>query len=71
MVLYLHLSPDSSALKDSQVSYQLAKGTILLFDKGKFTKMRDKATLCSRSFVRQTYEVLFSHLIVLSPYFFM
>ena len=59
MVLSLRLGFDSSALEDSSIAYQLAKGTILPNDKEKFAKMRDKATLCYSSLVRKSYEVFF------------
>ena len=71
MVLSLCLGPNSSALKDNQVAYRLVKGTVFSSDKEKFAKMRDKATLCSSSLVRRSYEVLFLYLVDLNPHFFM
>ena len=47
LVLSLRLYPDNSALEDSFIAYHLEKGIVLLSDKEKFTKMREKATLCS------------------------
>ena len=71
MMLSLYLGLDSSTLEDSQVSYQLAKGVVLPFDKEKFSQMRDEATLCSSSLMRRSYEELFLYLVDLNPHFFM
>ena len=70
LLLSLLLGPDSKALEDSQITYRLAKGTILPADRERFTKMQEEATLYSSLLVRQAYEVFSPHLDVLDPHFF-